>query len=448
MGIFPPMWPFRTRKDSKPTTRSFEAAAGGRRWEGAGWLTNVNSSLAAGQHSIRARAHHAALNNAHAARAAASWTANVVGIGIRPQSTAGATVDDVFGVWASEADAAGRTDFYGLQAAVVRSCFVAGESFLRFRTRRPEDGLTVPLQLELLDPAMVDAGLHRGLGGGGRIVSGIEFDPIGRRVAYHVSRHAPGDPLGSTQLEPSRVPAEDILHVYEALVPGQVRGISRFAPVLLRLRDLDELQDAALMRAKVEAMFGAFLQDADGAAFEGTQDGSILTSGLEPGTIKILPPGATVTFSDPKNGGSNFEAFTSSQLHAIAAGLGLTYEQVSGDMTGVNYSSARVALIEFRRLVEAFRAHTLAPQFLAPTWRRVLAVGELAGAVPVGTDPGVRWVSPCWEHVDPVKDVQSDVLAVEAGFKSRRQVVAEWGRDPDDVAAEIAAERPVVEPAP
>ena len=47
--------------------------------------------------------------------------------------------------------------------------------------------------------------------------------------------------LGITALEPSRVPAEDILHVFEPLVPGQVRGISRFAPVLLRLRDLDEL---------------------------------------------------------------------------------------------------------------------------------------------------------------------------------------------------------------
>jgi lambda family phage portal protein len=436
------MWPFRTRKDNAPKIRSFEAAAGGRRWEGGGWLTNVNQSLAAGQHSIRARAQHASLNNPHAARAASAWTANVVGIGIRPQSAAGATVDDVFAAWSAEADAAGRTDFYGQQAAVVRSVFVAGEAFIRFRTRRPEDGLAVPLQMEILDPQQIDAAFHRDLGAGGRIISGVEFDAIGRRVAYHVARHAPGDPLGSTALEPSRVPAEDILHIFESLVPGQVRGISRFAPVLLRLRDLDELQDAVLMRAKVEAMFGAFLQDADGTTFEGTQDGSILTSGLEPGTIKILPPGASVTFSDPKNGGSNFEAFTSSQLHAIAAGLGLTYEQVSGDMSRVNYSSARVALIEFRRIVEAFRAHTLSPQFLAPTWRRVLTVAELAGAVPVGVDQGVRWIAPAWEWVDPLKDVEADARAVEAGFKSKRQIRAEWGLDPDQVEAEIAAERP------
>jgi lambda family phage portal protein len=440
------MWPFRTRKDNHPRTRSFEAAAGGRRWEGAGWLTNVNQSLAAGQHSIRARATHAALNNPHAARAASAWTANVIGAGIRPQSAAGAAVDDVVAAWAAECDAAGRTDFYGLQAAVVRSGFVAGEAFIRFRTRRPEDGLAVPLQLEILDPQQIDAGFHRDLGAGGRIISGIEFDGIGRRVAYHVSRHAPGDPLGSTQLEPSRVPAEDVVHTFESLVPGQVRGVSRFAPVLLRLRDLDELADAALMKAKIESMFAGFLTDADGSMLEGAADASVLTQGLEPGTLRILPPGSDIKFSNPTAGGETFAPFVSTQLHAIAAGLGLTYEQVSGDMTGVNYSSARVALIEFRRIVEAFRAHTLRPQFLDPVWRRVISTAELAGAVPVGVDHGVRWIAPAWEWVDPLKDVQADAAAVASGFKSKRQIIREWGMDPDQVEAEIAAERPAVEP--
>ena len=440
------MWPFRTRKDSKPRTRNFEAAAGGRRWEGAGWLTNVNSSLAAGQSSIRARAQHASLNNPHAARAASAWVANVVGIGIRPQSAAGAAVDEVVAAWAAECDAAGRCDLYGMQSAVVRSVFVAGEAFIRFRTRRPEDGLVIPIQLEILDPQQVDAAMHKDLGAGGRIISGIEFDPLGRRVAYHVSRHAPGDPLGSTQLEPSRVPAEDILHIFESLVPGQVRGISRFAPVLLRLRDLDELADAALMKAKIESMFAGFLTDADGSMLEGAADASVLTQGLEPGTLRILPPGSDIKFSNPTAGGETFAPFVSTQLHAIAAGLGLTYEQVSGDMAGVNYSSARVALIEFRRMVEAFRAHVLRPQFLDPVWRRVLAIAELAGAVPVGVDQGCRWIAPAWEWVDPLKDVEADARAVEAGFKSRRQIRTEWGFDPDQVEAEIAAERPAVEP--
>ena len=43
----------------------------------------------------------------------------------------------------------GLTDFYGLQAMVAREMFVAGECFVRMRPRRAEDGLLVPLQMQL-----------------------------------------------------------------------------------------------------------------------------------------------------------------------------------------------------------------------------------------------------------------------------------------------------------
>lgn len=437
------MWPFTRRDRTSPRTRALDAAGGGRRWDGSGWLGNATAATASGAATVRARAGHAVLNDPHAARAASCWVANVVGTGQAPQSTSQSpeALDAAFAAWAREADAAGRTDFAGLQAAVVRSVFVSGEAFVRFRPRRPEDGLAVPLQLELLDPAQIDAGYHRDLGAAGRVVSGVEFDRVGRRVAYHVSRYAPGDPVALATVEPVRVPAEDILHVFEPIAPGQVRGVSRLAPVLLRLRDLDELQDAALMRAKIEAMFAAFLIDPDGTAFgEATADGSLLTGGLEPGTVRFLPPGADIKFSAPQAGGGNYPVFVASQLRAIAAGLGLTYEQLTGDMTGVTYSSARVALIEFRRGVEAWRAHVLAPQLLDPIWRRVLKTAALAGLLPMDIDPGVRWITPAWEWVDPEADVKADALAVERGFKSRRQVISESGRDPDQVAAEIAAE--------
>lgn len=40
---------------------------------------------------------------------------------------------------------------------------------------------------------------------------------------------------------------------------------------------------------------------------------------------------------------------------AVAAGLGLPYELVSGDLEGVTYSSIRAGLIEFRCRVEQFQ---------------------------------------------------------------------------------------------
>ena len=76
-------------------------------------------------------------------------------------------------------------------------------------------------------------------------------------MAYHVLRHPPGDslpPLDATPWETVRLPAEDIVHLFHPLAPGQLRGVSWLAPVLLRLHELDAFEDATLARQKVAAL--------------------------------------------------------------------------------------------------------------------------------------------------------------------------------------------------
>jgi lambda family phage portal protein len=215
--------------------------------------------------------------------------------------------------------------------------------------------------------------------------------------------------------------------------------------VLLRLHELDQYEDAQLVRQKVASMFTGFLTDLDGNAanvFSGEQANSILTSGLEPGTLKVVPAGYDVKFSDPAQTDNNYRPFVDQQLRAIAVGVGITFEQLTGDLTGVNYSSARVALLEFRRRIEALQQQVLVHQFCRPVWDRWLAWSVLTGALPqsaVGSP--VRWVPPKWDWIDPEKDAAAEQLQVAAGFKSRRQVIIESGLDPDRVLQEIAEER-------
>ena len=54
-------------------------------------------------------------------------------------------------------------------------------------------------------------------------------------------------------MDPLRVPAADCLHLFKPLAAGQLRGITWLAPVLLRLHELDQFEDAALVKAKVAA---------------------------------------------------------------------------------------------------------------------------------------------------------------------------------------------------
>jgi len=243
-----------------------------------------------------------------------------------------------------------------------------------------------------------------------------------------------------------RVPVREVLHIFDQLFPGQVRGISWLAPILLKLADFDAASDAMLMTLKVQSLMTGFVRDAEGgtAGFEAT-DGSVNVS-LEPGAMRVLPFGAEVEFSQPGQGLSQAVEFVKGQQREIAVGVGLTYEQVTGDLSGTNYSSARVGLLEFRRRAEMLQRTLIEAQLLRPLWRRWIDAKALAGEIGASETEladyrAVKFVSPGWAWVDPLKEVNGDIRAIEAGLKSRAEVVAGRGRDIEELDEEIAADR-------
>lgn len=431
-------------------TRRFEAAvAGSRRFDG--WRPSfgpMGSEVLAAAAPVRSRARHFYANNPWAHAGVGALETALIGAGITPaaQHPNRATrraLASIFTAWARRADADGLTDFFGLQAAAVRAMIVDGESFLLL--------LTTPagLRLRLLPAEMVDESLTIELGGGRRSIAGVEFDSGGNRVAYHVLQQRPTDRF-NTYAPPIRVPAEDVIHLFAPIGAGQVRGISWLASVLLRLSELDQLEDALLVNAKVQAMLMGFLidQNATGSnPFEGTANGSVLESGLEPGTLKFLPQGWDIKFSTPQQALSAIE-FAQLQLRAVAAGLGVPEHLLTGDMRNANYSSLRAALVSFRQRVERLQFHTIIPQLCQPIYERAITAAVFSGDLaaddfefnpPAYLD--AEWYPPAQPWVDPVKDQQAEALAVASGFKSRRQVVAAQGYSVESLDEEIAADR-------
>src|SRR5690606_19178328 len=265
--------------------RAFDAAGGGRRWESAKTVDGLNAAILAGATTAGRRAGWYARNNPWVAAAVDSLVGNVVGAGIKPQSTHSdravrERLQALWLRWTDHADPAGLADFYGLQAMAVRAMVESGESFARLRVAR--DASAIPLHLELLDREQVSSDLHREIGGGARIRAGIEFDSAGRRVAYWVRSSRPGDPFGPLRMDPIRVPAADCIHLFKPLVAGQLRGITWLAPVLLRLHELDQFEDAALVKAKVAALFTGFITDPDGTVggLSGTSNAGVLQVGM------------------------------------------------------------------------------------------------------------------------------------------------------------------------
>ncbi|MBI4902410.1 MAG: phage portal protein, partial [Acidobacteria bacterium] len=284
----------------------------------------------------------------------------------------------------------------------------------------------------------------RKLENGNYIRAGIEFNGIGRRVAYHLYREHPGDtsnPMASTELV--RVPAEAVLHLFRPLRPGQLRGQPWLTQVLIKLHELDQYDDAELVRKKTAAMFAGFITKnapQDSLIGESNPDATgVALAGMEPGTLQVLLPGEDVTFSAPADVGASYETFMRVQLRSIAAGMGITYEQLTGDLTGVNYSSIRAGLLEFRRRCEQFQHQVIVFQMCRPIWRSWLQAAVLSGALSkaaAGTD--AKWIPPGFAWVDPLKDIKAQIMAVRAGFKSRAEVVSEQGYDAEAIDREIA----------
>lgn len=420
----------------------------------------INALISGGGDVLRRQSRDVERRNAWASNAVESYVSNAIGTGIdplpkHPQKEVNQQIKEAWLRWTDEADAAGLTDFAGLQSLACRTTLIAGECLGRLRPRRAEDGLTVPLQVQLLEPEHLPLTMNQQVSEGRVIRWGIEFDPLGRRVAYHLYREHPGEqPMFAPSLTMSRVPAEEVMHLYRPLRPGQHRGQPWLAAVLLALHEVEKYDRATLVKQAIAAMFAVCERDIDGTVSAamgqgGEEDASgVPLQGIEPGSYIRLPMGKTIECTDPPDIGTMYPDFMRVQLRKIAAGIGITYEMLTGDLTGVNYSSIRAGLLEFRRRCEAFQHQVMVYQFCRPVWKAWIKAAAMVGVIDAGDylrNPqfylDVEWTPPPWPWVDPLKDQEAEILAINNLLKSRTKTIKESGYDREDVDAQIAEEQ-------
>lgn len=432
--------------------RKYEGADAGRRT--AGWSTNnqsANAEISTGLPRVRNRARDLVRNNPYAARGVQVIANNVVGRGIKTQikidnkstrSSKEKRINNVWKTWAGTTicDFEGIHNLTGLQRIAMRAVAESGEVFIRrrftSRTRvRGSDGKTVevpPIQLQVLESDFLSTTLRSGvLKNGNQIIQGIEFDEFGRRVAYHMFQSHPGsnDVFFGSRFSTIRVLANEILHLYRPDRPGQVRGMSWLANIILRLRDFDLFEDAQLKRQQCAAMFAAFVHDIEGVDdAEETKEEISLAEKMEPGMIELLPPGKDITLAKPP-GAENYGEYTSVVLHSIAGGLGITYESLTGNLSEVNFSSGRMGFLEMQRNIDTWRNNIMIVQFLDPTFKWFINGMELIGE----NMNGARAVhtAPKREMIDPVKETGALKTAMRIGIKTKSDAIREMGADPD-----------------
>jgi len=124
----------------------------------------------------------------------------------------------------------------------------------------------------------------------------------------------------------------------------------------------------------------------------------------------------------------------------LGAGLGMPYEIILRDFSKTNYSSARASLGQAYRIFRAWQ-QLIVDAYCQPVWAQLLEEAYYMGELPA---PGfekyiheytrAQWITPGWQHVDPLKEAKAQELLVNNNFMSRSEVCASLGTDWEAVA--------------
>ena len=423
-------------------------------------MRTADQDIRQAQRVMSARARDIAQNSPYISGAIERIGNNTVRQGIRPQfrlrkasgemdTRKNRQIEDIFDRWARYCDVTGHDSYWQLQKLVLRHMWYDGHIFVhRVFDRSVPPGIP-PLRLEVLECDYLNWAITGIQPNGNLAREGIEFDKAGRPVAYHVFKQHPGDLIFVERFgESVRIPASDMIHVYDRRRASQTRGISWLAASIMEAYDLDEYKSYERIGAKLAAAFGIFIKSTYpdiasglGVPAGDASDSASIPDYIEPGRIQTLPPGTDISIASHNRPGTQYEPYVRDTLRSLSVGAGMSYEAFSNDYTSASYSSSRAAALE-ERLTYSGQQFFLNEKFnnhIVRWFMDALYISGLGPAMPgYSQDPAryhesVWWQNPGWTWVDPLKDGRAVELKVGLGITTRREAAAQEGEDWDEV---------------
>lgn len=464
------------------------------------WSTNtrtLNHDIQAGLTVSIARSRSLARNNDYAKRFLTALKTNVLGpAGLRmqmrflkpgttqPNEAVNDAVEAAWLAWCARGvcEVTGQLNWNECERLLLESLARDGGILVRkLNQRGPKQ-----FQIQLLDYEMLDARLYRDLANGNRIRMGVEIDGDGAAQAYWLRNAGRPDldlrNAGFVVGDHVRVPADEIIHRFIAEEINQLRGYPWLAVGGRRLWLVQDYEEAAAVASSNAAKRLGFFVSPNGEAPAGIGD-QIISSVIEqaraagkvmsaeevaalmqaaekfsttvPGQYDTLPLGYDFKQYDSDYPHTNYGEYVKSCLRGVAAGLGISYVTLGNDLEGVNYSSARVGIVDERETFKTTQRWLVGAVHgdVAAGWLKMALLTDKSLA---GLDPGayeaylqsIIWQPRGWAGIDPAKEASANETNLQLKLTSRRRIILERGDDPDEVFQEIAEEEALLGPVP
>lgn len=370
--------------------------------------------------------------------------------------------------------------FYEMQDLIFRGMISNGDGFALIKYQNQTPFMPYELRLQIIEGDrvctpyggstecdMYNFDIVEGRAkNGNRVISGIEIDNDGKKVAYYVCNRYPDEymRLQSEIREWKRVEAygkktgnPNILHLYSATRAGAYRGVPLLAPVIESLKQLTRYSDAELMASVIASMFTVFVKTngssssnplsgmqnpfgyANGVNSEDIKRSNVDELAMGNGAINILENGESIDIANPGRPNANYDLFISSVYKQIGAALEIPYEVLLKSYNS-SYSASRAALLEAAEVFKKRRTY-LQDDFCQPVYEMFLAEAVAKGRIKAPhffDDPLIHkaWCCAKWNStatvpvLDPTKEVEAAKMRVENGFSTREaETVAINGSD-------------------
>lgn len=341
----------------------------------------------------------------------------------------------------------GRMSWLDCQRFVVESVARDGEVFVKkIRNSKYRDGFA----LQFLEADLIDEKKNETLMNGNEIRMGIEMDVAHKPIAYHVRTSHPGDKYYHQHQgqKHTRVPADEIMHIYMPNRTHQTRGEPFMVSALSAMKHLQAYREAEVIAARIAASKMGMLTTPGGEEYIGddTHENYMPVIDVEPGSFHQLPSGYDLKMFDPSHPTTGFAEFESAMLRGISSGLGVSYAALSSDLSSVNYSSIRQGALDERDGYRALHAFMI-EHFIEPIFREWLSSAMDFGDMPIPSSKFDKFSDNAtfrgrgWNWIDPLKEINAAVVGLNSGIVSMQDVAAAYGRDVEETFNQIARDK-------